>query len=269
MFTWICPQCGREVPPSYSECPACAEARMKPQQPPQPQPPQPVPQQPQWTPAPPPQQPLQQPSWGAPQQPQWAPPAQSQPQWTPQPPPPPPPQQEPWTPAPQQPVYTIGENNQRKGMPAWLVLLLVAGGLGAALFGFYRFMGRSGSPATAGKEAAFEQPAAIGSSAGHPYAKHLEVTGLRLSEEGGKVKVQFAVVNHSGAAMSGLEMKVALQSTGSKPEDPPLAVVDAKIGNLGPYEVKDLSAQVKTKLRAYELPDWQFLRATFEITAPK
>src|SRR6266545_2475949 len=24
MFTWICPQCGREVPPSYDECPDCA-----------------------------------------------------------------------------------------------------------------------------------------------------------------------------------------------------------------------------------------------------
>jgi len=24
MFTWICPQCGREVPPAYSDCPDCA-----------------------------------------------------------------------------------------------------------------------------------------------------------------------------------------------------------------------------------------------------
>src|ERR1039458_4571605 len=24
MFTWICPQCGREVPPAYNECPDCA-----------------------------------------------------------------------------------------------------------------------------------------------------------------------------------------------------------------------------------------------------
>src|ERR1035441_4858855 len=24
MFTWICPQCGREVPPSYNDCPDCA-----------------------------------------------------------------------------------------------------------------------------------------------------------------------------------------------------------------------------------------------------
>ena len=25
MFTWICPQCGREVPPSYTECPDCTK----------------------------------------------------------------------------------------------------------------------------------------------------------------------------------------------------------------------------------------------------
>src|SRR6185503_7701007 len=24
MFTWICPKCKREVPPSYTECPDCA-----------------------------------------------------------------------------------------------------------------------------------------------------------------------------------------------------------------------------------------------------
>src|ERR1051326_2885448 len=26
MFTWICPKCGREVPPAYNECPDCANA---------------------------------------------------------------------------------------------------------------------------------------------------------------------------------------------------------------------------------------------------
>src|SRR4051812_4303727 len=26
MFTWICPQCGREVPPAYTDCPDCAKA---------------------------------------------------------------------------------------------------------------------------------------------------------------------------------------------------------------------------------------------------
>jgi hypothetical protein len=244
MFTWICPQCGREVPPSHSECPSCAEARTRGQQPSAP----PQPQQ-QWT---PPAQP----------QPQWTPPP-PQPQWTP----PPQPQQQ-WTP-PQQPMYTIGENNQKKGMPAWLVFALVVVGLGGALFGFYRFMGNRGGAAQTASPAALEQPGRSVAGGGHPYAKYLEVAGLRLSEEGGRVKVQFAVINHSGAEMAGLELKVALQSTAAKPDDPPLAVVDAKVGSLGPHEVKDLSALVKTKLRAYELPDWQFLRATFEVTSPK
>lgn len=53
MFTWICPQCGREVPPAYDECPDCA-ARGKKQEerpveeaavtpPAEPQPPAPAP----------------------------------------------------------------------------------------------------------------------------------------------------------------------------------------------------------------------------------
>ena len=25
MFTWICPQCGREVPPAYNDCPDCSQ----------------------------------------------------------------------------------------------------------------------------------------------------------------------------------------------------------------------------------------------------
>ena len=40
MFTWICPKCGREVGPSYSECPFCADVAAK-SAPPAPQPPAP------------------------------------------------------------------------------------------------------------------------------------------------------------------------------------------------------------------------------------
>src|SRR5689334_5275888 len=36
MFTWICPKCGREVPPSYDECPDCSVKVAEPtSQPPQ------------------------------------------------------------------------------------------------------------------------------------------------------------------------------------------------------------------------------------------
>ena len=42
MFTWICPTCGREVPPAYDECPDCA-AKAKSGAPPGPQVAQPAP----------------------------------------------------------------------------------------------------------------------------------------------------------------------------------------------------------------------------------
>src|SRR5689334_12200142 len=36
MFTWVCPQCGREVPPSYTECPDCKKVSTAPPPPDQP-----------------------------------------------------------------------------------------------------------------------------------------------------------------------------------------------------------------------------------------
>jgi len=41
MFTWICPQCGREVPPAYEDCPDCAAKAASAAAAPPPQPPPP------------------------------------------------------------------------------------------------------------------------------------------------------------------------------------------------------------------------------------
>jgi hypothetical protein len=40
------------------------------------------------------------------------------------------------------------------------------------------------------------------------------------------------------------------------------------VDSLGPLQNKDVSVTVPTTMRVYELPDWQFLRGQFEITAP-
>jgi len=37
----------------------------------------------------------------------------------------------------------------------------------------------------------------------------------------------------------------------------------------GPQEIKDVTASTETKLRIYEMPDWQFIRAEVEILAPE
>jgi hypothetical protein len=42
--------------------------------------------------------------------------------------------------------------------------------------------------------------------------------------------------------------------------------VNIKTPRLGAYESQELVSAINTNLRAYELPDWQFLRATFEVT---
>jgi len=103
----------------------------------------------------------------------------------------------------------------------------------------------------------------------HPLAKFIELAGIRMEESGvGKLKVTIAVINHSQADVGAVDFKIKLTTTAAKPDDPPIAEFDSKVEKLGPLEVKDMSAMVPTKLRIYELPDWQFLRVQYDITSP-
>lgn len=234
MFTWICPKCGNEVPPAYSQCPRCTgQQQAASPQPPQQQQPQPPPPQ---APPPPPVQAY------APPPPQYQPP---QPQYAPAP-----------------PAYVLPE--PKRGMPGWAVMLLVAAVLGGGLLALYKYT--SGNAASDTPKAALERPAAA--SGDHPYAKFIEVTGLRLTEDSKqKVKLRYLVVNHSRAEMPGLALQLTLAAKGESAS--PIAVVKADVGNLPPDGSKEMESPVNTKLRAYELPDWQFLRATFVVTAPQ
>ena len=103
----------------------------------------------------------------------------------------------------------------------------------------------------------------------HPLAKYIEIAGFRLEEgKPGHLKIHFGVINHSDADISELDLKVTMATTADKPGDEPIAVVDVKVPGLGPQENKDVTIEAPTKKRVYELPDWQFLRASFEITSP-
>ncbi len=108
------------------------------------------------------------------------------------------------------------------------------------------------------------------SSSSNPVAKYIELVGVRITEtKPGTLQVKFAVVNHSDADVGNIEMNVNLRPTTAKPEDPPLASFKARVDGLGPEDLKEVTVDVPTKLRAYELPDWQFLTTDFEITEPK
>lgn len=104
----------------------------------------------------------------------------------------------------------------------------------------------------------------------NPAAKYLELVGVRTREKGpGKLDVTFGVVNHSEADLGDLTLLINLRTTTAKPGDAPLCTFEAKVPNIGPQEMKEVTAIVPTKLRAYELPDWQFLRTDFTVVEPK
>jgi hypothetical protein len=156
-------------------------------------------------------------------------------------------------------------------MSGALVALVAALGLGAVVFGLYLVIPRirqsGGNPAAAAK---IEDAAVARGRADHPLAKHLELTGLRVSEDARQnLKVTLVVVNHSAAALPDLELAVQLLPKTAKAGDAPMSEFNVKAPALGPFEAKEISTIVKTKLRAYELPDWQFLRADFLVVSPQ
>jgi len=131
----------------------------------------------------------------------------------------------------------------------------------------------SSSPATNSKDTkktGMMEPTSAVPTKRHPLTKYVELVGFRLSEAGGgKLKVKFAVVNHSEADIGDLGVRVRLTTSSAKPDDPPIATFDVKVPSLGPEEIQDVSATTTSKLRVYELPDWQFIKAEFEITSPE
>ncbi len=127
----------------------------------------------------------------------------------------------------------------------------------------------SPAPQPAAKQALPENTGPASTSSKHPLAKYIELNGFRLVEsKPGELEVKFVAVNHSEADLGDLELNVRLRTTAAKPEDPPVAEFKAKVPSLGPLEIRDTSAKVATKMRIYELPDWQFMRADFDITSP-
>jgi hypothetical protein len=108
------------------------------------------------------------------------------------------------------------------------------------------------------------------SASKNPAAKYIELVGFRVKEKGpGNLEVSFGVVNHSEADLGDLTLQVNLTTTRAKPGDAPLCSFSAKVPSLGPEEMRQVSELVPTKLRVYELPDWQYLKADFAITEPK
>lgn len=125
-------------------------------------------------------------------------------------------------------------------------------------YAFYSLvLNKNGAAASAQTEEKAETKASKG---GRDLSKNLEAAGIRIIEENRKPSIKLMLVNHSASDMASLSGTIRL-STDAQHE---VAVIPFNLASLGAYEAKDISAPLKTKLRAYELPDWQFIKA--EVT---
>lgn len=292
MFTWICPQCGREVPPAYTECPDCAgqnagtpKAQAPGQQAAAAPPPAPVAEA-----AAPPPVALSSTTTGR-RRPLWstttaAPSAHSgfggqtqSPVGTVPPPPPmqapPPPMQvdAPEPPPPQAgPVFApqfsavVAPPARKQGLPTWLLTVLFAGVFVGVVFGVYKLVNHT----PAKPAAVVENPAAKPGGPVNPIQRFIEIAGVRFTEDPkhkDKTLVKFLLINHSDADFTGVGGNVTLWGSTRHSEEDAEGTFTFKT-DLKSNEYKELTVPLTTKKKIYEMPDWQNLTVDLQVTSP-
>lgn len=101
-----------------------------------------------------------------------------------------------------------------------------------------------------------------------PYQKYVEIVGVRMITEDKKPVAKFVVVNHSAAEIDNLEANVKLLASTSHSDEDPIGSFSFKLAEIDANSSKDMTEPLKTKLKMYELPDWQNTTAEIEITSP-
>lgn len=157
----------------------------------------------------------------------------------------------------------------RGGIPTWALTVLFALAFVGLVAGVYWAVGyfRNGSQA-ASPSPIVESPAAKPGASTNPYQKYIEVSGIRFAEDGKKnVVVKFMLTNHSDADISGLGGNVTIWGRTRKSEEDAVGTFSFT-SDVGPQASKELTAPLTTKLKIYELPDWQNASTDLQITAP-
>jgi hypothetical protein len=236
MFTWICPKCGREVPPSYDECPDCTAKPAKPLQEAVLDEPEPQPEPEAAAPPPPPE--------AVPTQ--YAPPPV---EYLP-------------------PVAEAAPPARTAAMPSWLLAIVFALAFVGLVGGAYWLVDHFRSHAA--PAATVESPAAKPGASTNPFQRYIEVSGIRFTadpKKSGVTMVKFVLTNHSEAGISGLAGNVTIWGRTRTSEEDAQGTFSFKT-DLGAFETKEMSAPLNTKFKIYELPDWQNATPDVQITAP-
>lgn len=160
----------------------------------------------------------------------------------------------------------------KAGLPSWLVAVGVAALLVLVLAGGYLVLlpkmrnGQAAATPQAAPAITMESPqaaqpvAAPPTPSGSRLGKYIEVVGIRIVEENKRTMVKFLVVNHAAAELTDVNGMVEIHPSKGGAM---VGRVEVKIPSMEPYESREFNASLNTNLRAYEIPDWQFLRGQF------
>jgi hypothetical protein len=171
-------------------------------------------------------------------------------------------------PPPPMATYVLDDHQGSKGMPAWmgfLLAFLLFGGIVTALIWYTNSRRENSGGAASTKAAKAKTPAGA-----HPASKYLELSGFRFMDSPKKKpQVQFVCINHGNVDIAELDVEVLLRLKNSKPEDEPFGSFKVKIPGVGPLSSKEIVVkELNTKLKFFDLPDWQFVDAVVTITSP-
>ncbi len=97
-------------------------------------------------------------------------------------------------------------------------------------------------------------------------ARSIEVSGFRMELNADKKpEVEYIVVNHSHARLSGLTVYVTLHALDAHVGQPPLCQFSFVTPDLGVNEAKQMSSVIEGARKAISLPDWEDLRAEVQV----
>jgi hypothetical protein len=155
------------------------------------------------------------------------------------------------------------------GLPAWVTSLVIATSLFLVVAVMLQYLqtnreARAAAAPVPTQTTAVVPPAPTFEQ--HPFARFIEVTGLRVVPDlNHRSQVQYIVVNHSASQLTGMTIRIAVRSSTDPVGASPLFTVSTVVPSLGPHQSKEIRTDLDSELRSSAIPDWEYLRTDVQI----
>lgn len=161
-------------------------------------------------------------------------------------------------------IPASGDGGKRELNPMLVTLLAAVVFLALGYAGFKYYERSKGMPG-----ATSNVVSAIAPNGGNPLNRALSVAGLRfVPGKNKKLEARFLIVNNTGAQTPKFSGMVYVRPKDAAADETPLLTFELKGVELGPYESREMQAPLETTLKPYELPDGGLVRADLSILEP-